>query len=140
MASPNLDLVRSLYADWERGDFSSTGWAHPDIELVFADGPDPASWTGLTGVSEGWRRFLSAWDEFRPEAEEFRELDNERVLVIVYWIGRGKTSGLELGHMRTKAVTLFHIRGGKVTRLLLYAEGQRALENLGLAPQPGSPR
>jgi hypothetical protein len=91
-------------------------------------------------VSEGWRRFLSAWDEFRPEAEEFRELDNERVLVIVYWIGRGKTSGLELGHMRTKAVTLFHIRGGKVTRLLLYAEGQRALENLGLAPQPGSPR
>jgi hypothetical protein len=33
--SANL-LVRSLYARWGRGDYSSDDWADPRIELVFA--------------------------------------------------------------------------------------------------------
>src|ERR1022692_4424293 len=58
VSSANLDLVRSVYAAWERGDFSSVEWAHPDIELVFADGPDPSNWTGLAGMSDGFGDFL----------------------------------------------------------------------------------
>ena len=115
MSQENVDLVRSIYAAWERGDFSSAEWAHPEIEFVVADGPTPGSWTGLAGMAEGWREFLSAWEEFRVEADEYRELDGERVLVLHHWSGRGKTSGLELGQMRTKAASLFHVRGGKVT-------------------------
>ena len=41
--SANLDLVRPIYAAWGRGDYSSTEWAHAEIEVVAVDGPDPKS-------------------------------------------------------------------------------------------------
>jgi ketosteroid isomerase-like protein len=134
VASANLDLVRSIYAAWERGDYNSAEWAHPEIEFVVADGPAPGSWTGLAGMAEGWRGFMSAWEEIRTEVDEYRELDAERVLVLQHFSARGKTSGLEVGPPLTKAVNLFHLRGGKVTMLVCYMDRERALANLGLAP------
>jgi hypothetical protein len=46
MASVNVELVRSIFAARERGDFSSAEWAHPEIEYVVLDGPSPGSWRG----------------------------------------------------------------------------------------------
>ena len=133
--SANVDLVRSIYAAWERGDYSSVEWAHPEIEFVRTDSPSAGSWTGLAGMAEGWREWLSAWEELRLKADEYRELDDERVLVLVHWSGgRGKTSGLEIGQMRTKGASVFHVRGGKVTRLVLYLDIDHALADLGISP------
>lgn len=54
------------------------------------------------------------------EADEYRELDNERVLVFVHWSGRRKTSGLELGQTQAKAAAVFHVRRqGEAARHLL---------------------
>jgi len=92
VASASLDLVRSIFPAWERGDYSSSEWAHPEIEYVIADGPAPGSWKGLAGLSEGFRDWLSAWEELHSEADEYHELDDERVLVLYRWAGRGKTS------------------------------------------------
>jgi len=64
---------------------------------VFADGPEPGRSKGLAGMAEGWRDFLSTWEDLHAEAEEFRELDKERVLVLFYRSGHGKTSGMETG-------------------------------------------
>jgi ketosteroid isomerase-like protein len=132
--SANLDLVRSIYAAWERGDFSSSEWAHPEIEHVDADGPLGGGTGGFDRMGHGVREFLSAWEEFRLAADGFRELDTERVLVLDHRSGRSKTSGLELGQMRTKGARLFHIRDGKVTRLVVYFDRERAFADLGLAP------
>ena len=97
--SENVALVRSIFAAFERGDFSSAEWAHPEIEFVIPDRPTPGRWTGLAGLAASNRAILDAWEDLRTEAEEYRELDGERILVFVRHSGRGKTSGLELGQM-----------------------------------------
>ena len=56
MASANLDLVRSICAAWERGDYGADEWAHPEIEFVGVDGPEPGTWIGLPAMAEVWRQ------------------------------------------------------------------------------------
>jgi 2-(1,2-epoxy-1,2-dihydrophenyl)acetyl-CoA isomerase len=135
MASTNLDLVRSVYAGWERGDFSADDWADPEIELVRADTPEAGTWTGIAGMATAFREFLSAWEHVRIEPTDYRELDEERVLVLAQFRGRGKTSGVDLARVWTKAASLFEIRAGKVKKLVLYADYERALADLGTAPE-----
>jgi ketosteroid isomerase-like protein len=133
MASANLDLVRSIYADWERGDFGSAEWADAEIEYVIADGLQPGTWSGRTDMSEGFRDFLGGLDEYRLEAEEYRELDSHRVVAITRNTGHGKISGLDLSHLPGKSgAAVFHVRNGKVARLVFYWDRDRALTDLGL--------
>ena len=110
MTSSNVDIARSLHAAWERGDWSSVEWADPEIEFVLADGPDPSSWGGLSAIADAWNDFLGAWKDYRTEPQEYREIDRERVYVLVHVSGRGKTSGLE---MRKRAANVFTFRSGK---------------------------
>jgi ketosteroid isomerase-like protein len=65
--------------------------------------------------------------------DEYRELDDERVLVLQPFSGRGRASELELGEMRTKAATVYHVREGKVTRIVVYLDCEHALADLGLS-------
>jgi hypothetical protein len=90
-------------------------------------------------MAEAWRDVLSTWEKgYRTEAEEYRELDDERVLVISVYLGRGKTSGLELGQTRERPAALFYIEDGKVTRLVIYWERENAFADLGLTPETDS--
>jgi ketosteroid isomerase-like protein len=132
--SENLDLVRSIFAPWDRGDYRSNEWADADIEFVIADGPEPGHWSGLVEMATGWRNFLSTWEVgYRAVTDEYRELDGERVLVTNSYSGRGKTSGMDVGQIGAKGATLLHVRAGKVTRLVLYWDRENALADLGLA-------
>jgi len=132
MASANVELVRSIGAAWERGDFRhSAQWAHPEIEFVFADGPTPGSWKGLASMEQFFRDFVGAWERHRLLPEEYRELDGDRVLALGHAVGQGKRSELDLAQVRTAGATLVHIREGKVTRLVVYSRWVRAGTNRG---------
>jgi ketosteroid isomerase-like protein len=130
--SENVNLVRSLYADWERGDYTSSGWADPEIEWVVVDGPDPGVWRGVAGMADGFRSSMGAWKDVHAEVEEYRELDAHRVLVLEWRRARGRASGVELSKMRAEGAVVFHLRDGKVARMLFYWERERAFADLGL--------
>ena len=106
-ASSNLDLVRSIVAAWERGNFHSTEWADPEIEYVIVDGPAPGRWTGLTDMQEGARQYLRGWAELRVEVDA-------RI---------------------AKGAWLFHVVDERVRRVVRYWDRDRAFADLGLAPE-----
>jgi hypothetical protein len=59
------------------------------LELLIGTGK------GLRRMAELWSEFLRTWDDYRVEASEYRELDDERVLVLVIHHGRGRASGVD---------------------------------------------
>ena len=130
--SENLDLVRSVLAEWERADFRSVSWAHPDIEYVVVGGPEPGKWDGVSEMTASVRDFMSAWENYGIAAEEFRELDDKRVLVLVRLTGKGKVSGLDIAHAGGQGAEVWHLSDAKVTRLHMYWDRDRALADLGL--------
>jgi ketosteroid isomerase-like protein len=104
-------------------------WAHPDIEIVTVGGPEPSSHTGLASAAPHIENFLSLWEDYRVQAEEYLQVNDERTLVLTLQSGRGKSSGVEI---RQRRASLFHVRGGKVTRRINYWHRDRALADLGL--------
>jgi ketosteroid isomerase-like protein len=137
MSQDNVEIARSVYGAWERGDFSSAEWAHPEIELVIADGLEVGTWTGPAGMAHAWHEWLGAWEEYRVEVDEYRELDDERILVLMLHCGRGRTSGLDVGQMgegaKRAGANVLYFRDGRVTRLVLYWDRERALADLGIS-------
>jgi hypothetical protein len=134
--SSNLDLVRSIYASWERGDWGANDWADPGIEFVVADGPDPRSITGKEAMAAEWRAFLTAWSDYTIFAEDYRELDEHRVLVRLTAAGRGKSSGVEISSSSVRGANIFEIEAGRVKRLTIYFDLRGALADLGIE-EPG---
>ncbi len=137
MSQEDVDFVRSIYAGWERGDYSSSDWAHPQIEWNFgADGPSPTGGIGIDGMAENWVGLISAWEDLHHEVDEYVDLNDGRVLVLQHLRGRGKASGLEIGQIGMQdlpGAVVLTVSGGKVTRLVGYFHRERALADLGLS-------
>ena len=141
--SENLDLVRSIFADWERGDHSSAEWADPEVELVIVDGPNPGTWTGLTamagienetlrgrvGTEKYFESLDAAWEELRLAGGEFRDL-GDRVLWLGRMEGRGRGNGAPV---TSPAASLHDFRGGLIWRTCSFLDHSEALRAAGLS-------
>ncbi|HME03534.1 MAG TPA: nuclear transport factor 2 family protein [Solirubrobacteraceae bacterium] len=130
MSQQNVDLVRSLLAEWDRGDFRSREWAAPGVEFVLADGPEPGRWHGVAGLAAYWRDFLRHWQGFHVSADSVRELDDGRVLAFLRLSGRATASGVAV---QQPATAVFRLDDGKVTELLYFNDREGGLNDLGLA-------
>jgi ketosteroid isomerase-like protein len=130
--SENVDLVRSILAAHERGDYGSADWADPDVEFVMVGGPDPGVWKGRAAMAKAWGDALGAFADLHSGVEEVRELDDERVLTLGSLRGTGKASGIDVSEGWMNGAGLYHLRDGQVIRVVLYSDRDRALADLGL--------
>jgi hypothetical protein len=64
-------------------------------------------------MSEGLKGVLTAWEDFRLEPDEYRELADERILVLFHRSGRGKTSRLKLEKMHSEGRVWFKSKAEK---------------------------
>jgi hypothetical protein len=96
---------------------------------------DPNQGGGVELPRWHWRsQRLSPFDDYRTIGHDYRMLDEERILVFVAHTGRGKSSGFEVADLGDSGqpAALFHVRDGRVARLVVYTSHERAFADLGL--------
>ena len=127
-----MEIVRRLYERWARGDFDVADLLDPEVEFSRV-GAEGGGVSGLwRGLEEGWAgtvEYLSAFAEYRMEAERIIDVDDERVLGLSRHTGRGKSSGAPIERELGEMITL---RDGKIVRVDSYWDRAEALKAAGL--------
>ena len=131
MSQENVEIVRGIHDEWERGNLRAGADLY-DPHVVFIprqDLPDPGRHLGPDGIRQWMRRWLEAWTDFSLTAEELIAV-GESVIVRVRQRGTGKTSGAPV------ELTFFQVwtfRGRSVIRIEQFEAKAEALEAAGLS-------
>ena len=130
MSQENVEIVRRMLDDWNRGN-SEDGLKRVDADVVVevdlgfdVDG----KYLGHAGLGE-LLKFWGAFGSFHSEIEELIPSGAD-VFIAVLHQGTGKRSGVEV-EMRNWQV--FTLRGGKVVRYRLFRTRRQALKAAGLS-------
>ena len=136
MSSENVELVRSSFEAFGRGDFDAAfavydpavGWHTADDE------PDSQTYVGLPAVRSFVSHLADPWtDRFGP-AVAFEDFIDCGDWVVAPWSARlhGHGSGIEIEVSETYAV---RVRDGRITRVDEYRTVEEALEAVGRASE-----
>ena len=125
----DLEVIRELYAHWERGDFTYSEAFTEDYVWKANDVIESGEFKGLGEVREAWRGWLQAWDGFSVEAEEVIAGSDGRYVVMQLFRGQGKASGLESEERSAAVVTM---RDGLIARAEGFWDREAALQAAGI--------
>jgi ketosteroid isomerase-like protein len=137
MSRENVDRLRSLYADWAEGNFWTTGdYVDSEVEFewtwAFAEigrmGPEGRA-HGLEELTAVWQDWLKPWEKFTVEADEFVDIDDDRVLVL--YRRRAKLRGAD-STIDHKGGTVWTLRDGMAVRIVDFDDRAKALEAVGV--------
>jgi ketosteroid isomerase-like protein len=129
MSQENVELIRSLYDGWLRGEL---GLDKLDREISMVESPTlpgAVSASGIEAVERYLRSFAKHWEQISFQPLEFIEAGGQ-VVVVARLTGSGKKSGLEVTRTRAYVWTL---RGGKALSMVGYGNRADALAAVGLA-------
>jgi ketosteroid isomerase-like protein len=134
MSKENVEMVQTLFEEWERGDFwSKTELYAPDVEWRWSRGAraprsGSSSYTGLTEIGDAMREWLSDWGWFHLTAEEFIDA-GDQVVVMTQVHARLKDGRGEIHDHQADVIT---IRDGRIVRMETFDGRAEALGSLEL--------
>jgi ketosteroid isomerase-like protein len=126
MSQSNVDLVRTLFETYSRGDYAAAaaclapGVVYEVGQEVPAYGPDE--------VRAMWERWDSAWDDMETVPEEFIDA-GDHVVVTVRYSARGRGSGIEYDE---RLFDVYTVRDGECVRKLEFKRRSEALAATGI--------
>ena len=134
MSQENVALVQRSLAAWQRDDFDS--WlATLDLAMewhtVFerlVEGIE-SFYQGHDGMRRMWKVYRTEFKALEVEAQEFRDLRDEHVVLLSHFRWRGPASGIVI---ESPLGQVFTIRDGKIVRSMDYLSHADALKAVGL--------
>ena len=133
MSEENVEVVRAIYAEWERGNFQA---ALPvlDREITFEvwmpDSNELDVRHGLRGLEGFMRDWFGQWEGYRIIGDEFRAIGTDVVFVGGRQAGTGRRSRVAVD---SPGFSVWTFRAGKVVRLFVHYDRESALEAAGLS-------
>jgi len=132
MSQENVEVTRGGFDAFNRGDLD---WIserhHPAIEwTTTSEDPDAGTHRGRDSVRRYFEQWMESFSELRGEIEECFEVSDGRVFAAAHFIGRGRTSGVE---MDWRLFLVYTYTDGTVLRAEEYFDRNEALEALGLS-------
>jgi ketosteroid isomerase-like protein len=132
-ASANLDVVRAVLKAWGQGDIETVLREHaqPSAQLDLSELTfNAAVYEGYEEIARQRREVNEVWEAFEVEVEQLFEGEHA-VVAFTHERGRG-VSGVDVDR---RTAFLFRLADGKVSEVRLYLDRDRALAELGLAPE-----
>jgi len=128
----NLDLVKSAFDAWNRGDIEAfADHAAEDVAWLEVSGRPEGGTSERLGrdrMRESLESLFEAWESYRLELEQIHDL-GDRVLAVVRECARGRASGVEVDSLWGYLIT---VEAGQIRRIEAYRDADRALEIAGL--------
>ena len=132
MSQENVEIVKRVIDAFNRRDIDAifecvnqdVEW-FPAMPVTFGGGL-----RGREGIESYVREVSDTWEEYRVVGQDFRDLGEDRVLVLSRVEGRGAGSG---GLVDTEMGQMFDFRDGKIARVRTYLDHGEALRAAGLS-------
>ncbi len=130
MSQENVEVVRQAYEWVTVHKDLNRDLLHPDFEWDATEvAPDTGGQMGFEAALEFLHGYWETFDDFRTAIESVIHADEERVVTYARDDGRMRGSDSEV---RNYYFQVFTFREGKIVRLSIHTDKQRALEAVGL--------
>jgi ketosteroid isomerase-like protein len=131
MSRANVEIAKQVIDAFNRRDVDAIfACVNPDVEWFPAMTLGGGPLREREGIESYIREVNDTWEEYRVVGQEFRDLGEDRVLVLSRVEGRGAGSG---GLVDAEMGQIFDFRDGKIGRVRTYLDHGEALRTAGLS-------